>query len=442
MPLPTARSANMPAFRGAHLEPEPPANAAASTQLHAMPEPFEGNEPERVAMPPIQDASSPAMPAAADHQLDDEEEDDDLPRLEHITLDEEDEDEDNEQEQNDRHNDDQDQDQDPDHDPEPDTEGKMLAGIRQPRPFTPRHISDSGVSYLHPSHTKPPRTRSPYPRPTLRQHGTFTAPPMTRAHSSPTFASPQYMFPPSARSQSPLRSPKRVRSPFRPTLEEPYPISAVGSSLAITDIESISEDHELDITPRPVAPIRLEPSPILASLQYGNTFPRARRRPASPLHQMSNALSTPTSLLSAAATPTSASHSPLFSSARFNEAFPAELGSYPRSFSSSSAASAHSVSVPSTPTSTRSRSPSISSLETIPDTPDAEEAAIEAERVEGLRRPAPGADGSADSLRRGSFDSDRGRSGGFGGRGDKRKRWSVCGAEKRSDLNLETIWED
>ncbi len=28
------------------------------------------------------------------------------------------------------------------------------------------------------------------------------------------------------------------------------------------------------------------------------------------------------------------------------------------------------------------------------------------------------------------------------GRGDKRKRWSVCGAERRGDLDLETIWED
>ena len=25
---------------------------------------------------------------------------------------------------------------------------------------------------------------------------------------------------------------------------------------------------------------------------------------------------------------------------------------------------------------------------------------------------------------------------------DKRKRWSVCGAEKRGDLELETIWEE
>jgi hypothetical protein len=29
----------------------------------------------------------------------------------------------------------------------------------------------------------------------------------------------------------------------------------------------------------------------------------------------------------------------------------------------------------------------------------------------------------------------------FGSR-DKRKRWSVCGAERRGDLDLETIWED
>lgn len=36
-----------------------------------------------------------------------------------------------------------------------------------------------------------------------------------------------------------------------------------------------------------------------------------------------------------------------------------------------------------------------------------------------------------------------GRRRGMGlGRSDKRKRWSVCGAERRGDLDLETIWED
>lgn len=101
----------------------------------------------------------------------------------------------------------------------------------------------------------------------------------------------------------------------------------------------------------------------------------------------------------------------------------------------------YSSSVPSTPTSARSRSPSISSLETIPDSPDAEEAALEAERIAQLKADADAADGG-ESKGRGGLDTPvRGRTLGFGSR-DKRKRWSVCGAERRGDLDLETIWED
>ncbi|PNH57746.1 hypothetical protein VD0002_g9663 [Verticillium dahliae] len=104
-----------------------------------------------------------------------------------------------------------------------------------------------------------------------------------------------------------------------------------------------------------------------------------------------------------------------------------------------------SSSVPSTPTSTRSRSPSISSLETIPDSPDAEEAAMEAERIAQLKADAEAAEegsDTADGKGRSSLDvPTRGRTLGFGSR-DKRKRWSVCGAERRGDLDLETIWED
>ncbi|KIH88509.1 hypothetical protein SPBR_08985 [Sporothrix brasiliensis 5110] len=100
-----------------------------------------------------------------------------------------------------------------------------------------------------------------------------------------------------------------------------------------------------------------------------------------------------------------------------------------------------SSSVPSTPTSTRSRSPSISSLETIPDSPDAEEAALEAERMAQLKAAADAVDGDSKGGR-GSLDvPTRGRTLAFGSR-DKRKRWSVCGAERRGDLDLETIWED
>lgn len=92
----------------------------------------------------------------------------------------------------------------------------------------------------------------------------------------------------------------------------------------------------------------------------------------------------------------------------------------------------------------RSRSPSISSLETIPDTPDAEEAAVEADkdRIAQLKAAADAEDGG-ESKGRSSLDMPaRGRTMmGFGTR-DKRKRWSVCGAERRGDLDLETIWED
>jgi hypothetical protein len=90
----------------------------------------------------------------------------------------------------------------------------------------------------------------------------------------------------------------------------------------------------------------------------------------------------------------------------------------------------------------RSRSPSISSLETIPDTPDAEAEALEADRIARLKAAADREIGGEEGARRSSLDvpSER-RSLGFGKR-DSRKRWSVCGAERRGDLDLETIWED
>lgn len=85
-------------------------------------------------------------------------------------------------------------------------------------------------------------------------------------------------------------------------------------------------------------------------------------------------------------------------------------------------------------------------METIPDSPDAEEAALEDERVAKLAAVAEGSDGdgedSGDAKGKTSLDvPSRGRTLGLGTR-DKRKRWSVCGAERRGDLDLETIWED
>jgi len=104
-------------------------------------------------------------------------------------------------------------------------------------------------------------------------------------------------------------------------------------------------------------------------------------------------------------------------------------------------------SMPSTPTSARSRSPSISSLETIEDTPDLESEAIEAERIAKLsavleEEEEDGEEG--EGRRRSSLEIPGQRIGsGFGfGRRSERKRWSICGGERRADLDLETIWED
>lgn len=62
-----------------------------------------------------------------------------------------------------------------------------------------------------------------------------------------------------------------------------------------------------------------------------------------------------------------------------------------------------------------------------------------------LKAAAEAADGggdTAESKGRSSLDASmRARALGLGSR-DKRKRWSVCGAEGRGDLDLETIWED
>ncbi|RPB22631.1 hypothetical protein L211DRAFT_850392 [Terfezia boudieri ATCC MYA-4762] len=154
---------------------------------------------------------------------------------------------------------------------------------------------------------------------------------------------------------------------------------------------------------------------------------------------------------------------------------PRELRWGEDSYASSIASSSPSLcsSGPSTPSSIRSRSPSISSLETIPDSPDAEAEALEAERLaEEARRlaiaeeeeeePEPESIGmtrsvsspiSERSLRRRSHVGLEGISGlmipparagntGLTAEEKRRKRWSVCGGEKRADLELETIWED
>ncbi|KAK3625421.1 hypothetical protein LTR56_020424 [Elasticomyces elasticus] len=314
------------------------------------------------------------------------------------------------------------------------------------------------------------RNRSPYNRSHLRSRSSgsaLLAPAMTRAHSlpnphlsraengSPTNGSTS----PGGTPNSPMRTPARVRSPF--TEESGYapPPRSPGFAASATVIESIQEDTELDTS----TPLRHEdtlgPLPQVPAMASFSRSGSLRRRSASPLHSLTQAPTAPTSYPDSF-TSTSATNSPSLGPQRFaNEMYPT-LHSYG---STSSFPSMNSVgsSVPSTPTSarSRSRSPSISSLDTLDEAPDMESEAAEADHIERLKLAAErqerlerGEDADADGpRRRSSLDTDAsgrrsvgfgfGRAGGSAG-SRERKRWSICGGERRGDLDLETIWED
>ncbi|KAE8355187.1 hypothetical protein BDV28DRAFT_155592 [Aspergillus coremiiformis] len=283
----------------------------------------------------------------------------------------------------------------------------------------------------------PSPSRSPFARSHFRSRSLAEVsglPPMTRAYSSPGLDSRgRYIFV-NGRGV-PATSPENATKRHLP-FQVPMGDSLESRMMPLNISEPILEYAELDTAMSSLSSPQGDPrtaSPVLS-----NTFPRmARRRPSSPLH-----FNPMNSTVQSASSPSSAYSSPLIPSSRYNESFPG--------YSTSSASS-----MPSTPTSIRSRSPSISSLETIPDIPDAEAAAIEADRIAALKAAADRADEAdamADGNRRrgvsdvsgpsGSLTNMRTVSGGYGPRADKRKRWSVCGAERRQDLDLETIWED
>ncbi|RCI15343.1 hypothetical protein L249_6730 [Ophiocordyceps polyrhachis-furcata BCC 54312] len=241
--------------------------------------------------------------------------------------------------------------------------------------------------------TIPFRPRTASPLAASHSNPRTSALPMSRAQSMPGLgASGRGLCSPQLRPASPSGSPSRVR-PLRRPVDDVFPLSS------------------------PVRASVLDSEPRCASPGSMNR----RHRPSSPLH---GGVAVPSS--GAGGIPGSPSLSTLPSTP--TSGFP--LRSYD--------ASGYMSSVPSTPTSARSRSPSISSLETIPDSPDAEEAAVEAERLARLKADAEAVDGKARSA---ADVPSRGRTMSFGPR-DKRKRWSVCGAERRGDLDLETIWED
>jgi len=334
-----------------------------------------------------------------------------------------------------------------------------------------------------------PRTRSPYSRSHLRSRSSNSplalAPPMTRAYSSPladTLPEPAPPHATTARPASPQFQARRA-SPLRRAADDAF--------AEASGVPTIAEDGE------PSADA-FDRAPLISPLPVHSTVPRVRRRPSSPLQRVlpapcaeslpsprtrspARTLHTSSSVPSLSAHQQQPPRSPSAfarsavpgAGARFNEAYPttaipphttttttsSSLSSSPSAYSlSTSVASAPSLStasMPGTPTSLRSRSPSVSSLDTIPDIPDGgEEAAVERERLERLWR--------AERIEklRGLIGAEEGEEGGGGRRnwgpgalgagavgagsaaGRERKRWSVSGAERRGDLEMETIWED
>lgn len=267
------------------------------------------------------------------------------------------------------------------------------------KPPTVRRSTEPASPVSPLSWTTPASFSLPYrPRTTSPLSGTHTrsksavslAPPsMARTKSMPGLEGGGRTLP-FLRPSSPQGSPARTRPPRRKPADEVFP----PTSPIRTSVLDTREPGTIDALGRTSSPLRTTAPPIVSST------------------------------VSLPSTPSSVATSPSYSY------------SFPAYYSSS---------IPSTPTSIRSRSPSISSLETIPDSPDAEEAALEDERANKLKSVTEESDGedlAGDGRARSSLDVPvRGRTLGLGSR-DKRKRWSVCGAERRGDIDLETIWED
>lgn len=270
-------------------------------------------------------------------------------------------------------------------------------------------ISPSSPSWLNAAMSLPyrPRTTSPLSGTHTRSKSaaSLTVPSMGRTRSMPGVdGTGRILYPPPLRPASPAKSPSRNRTPRRPADEAFPPDSPIRTSVLDADKRHVERSS----------------SPILGMSASNTISPRY----TSPYQGAGSVPSLPGTPLSITSSPSS-----------IPEGVPISYG-FPSYQPPSS--------MPSTPSSIRSRSPSISSLETIPDSPDAEEAALEAERIAQLKAAADAAErgDSAESKGRNNLDmSLRGRALVLGSR-DKRKRWSVCGAERRGDLDLETIWED
>ncbi|KAG9246685.1 hypothetical protein BJ878DRAFT_267607 [Calycina marina] len=301
---------------------------------------------------------------------------------------------------------------------------------------SPRYSSAPSPSIPYRPRNTSPLARGSHTHIRSKSTASALAPTMSRAQSMPGTSSTGHLFinTQHSRPASPIGSPIRVRTSRKPA-DEVFPGFAAHRSLNDRSLSGISETETIIPLNEPKVLAEPSSSPALG-VQQSALLPRTRR-PSSPLRFVSQ--QTAAGSLSSPSTPSSTA-SLSYPSSRFELLSTSScVGtfSYPGLYASSS--------VPSTPTSARSRSPSISSLETIPDAPGAEEAALEAEKIAQLKAAADAEDGGVDESKKTGSEviSGRGRTLGvvFGAR-DKRKRWSVCGAERRGDLNLDTIWED
>ncbi|OBT96099.1 hypothetical protein VE01_06878 [Pseudogymnoascus verrucosus] len=295
-----------------------------------------------------------------------------------------------------------------------------------PTPSSPLGWGPTTVAYR-------PRNVSPYNRGHVRSHSAASTPtpPMSRAKSMPGVSRVGFFNIGSpARPSSPAGSPNRNRA-LRKPVDEAFPVAPplpnrglkIDTSDHVAIPEEVEEEEEEE-TPRGYD--RSASPNLLPSMSNPHL-----RRSSSPSRNLS--IHYPTSGATTPTSPSSITSSPLYPTSRYDGRYDS-FNSYPYATSTSS--------VPTTPSSLRSRSPSISSLETIPDTPDAEEAALEAERIAQLKAAADAVEGEEGGGGGSDAVVGRGRklSPGFGR--DKSKRWSVCGAERRGDIDLETIWED
>ncbi|KUI54035.1 Periaxin [Cytospora mali] len=242
-------------------------------------------------------------------------------------------------------------------DPEPPRKPPTMRRSTDPSPSSP--ISPTWNAAALPYR---PRTTSPLSGNHTRSKSaaTLVPPPMGRAQSMPGVNGLGHILIPRPQSPKGSPSPTRQRAMRKPVDEVYPPVSPTRSSVL----------PERQLSERNSSP----------NLPFATPLVR-QRRTSSPLRHFA---SSSTSSLPGSLT-CSVTSSPMqrpFDSISEKDSY-TFAAAYPPSSS-----------IPSTPISVRSRSPSISSLETIPDSPDAEEAAVEADRIAQLKADADEEDGS------------------------------------------------